>query len=1065
MTFGADGRLYVTQQSGQIQALTIDIVNGELVETGPRDVLTLPNGLGVVQGIINHDDDGSIFDGEQVNAGGGDAFSSRQVTGIVATQNADGNPVFYISSSDPRISAGGSSGEGPNNVGRQDTNLDTNSGTITRVTATPAGNGGFTYDALDIVRGLPRSEENHSVNGLILNEADNTLLITVGGNTNNGSPSAFFSFTSEFALSGTVLEIDLDAIENLPIQTDANGGRALGGGGPTARQFVYDLPTLDDPNQTNAPAGLSDAAAAAAGFFENSQGLDLQGPFGGNDGFNQAILPQGAPVRIFADGLRNAFDLVQTANGQIFTVDNGSNGNLGAEPVVVNGVGTNLPAGLQDPPQFGAGDPEPLFQITEGGYFGHGAPTRGDQDGALAILNEAGVPFAESGVFDLNQGLFIQTTVDDVSTLVPEGLVGTGTGQIDPGFLIDPSQFAALDGLSGQALENRLTQSGITVERAIGNAPNPASNAIVTVGSSTNGIAEFTGDAFGGALQGALVVAQFNDNVTVLNINANGTALDPLVSAGADLIFGTADDVVESQNGIFSIGSGINNPLDVIVGAAGTPVASTFENVVLVAAIGANNIFALAPTGFVEPDDGDLDNDGVLDVNDPFTRDATNGASVLVIPGQALVFDFDDNSDNNQPGPDGLVTGLTGVATNGVTDFEASLDQPSVFIDSGNPRPNQDFTLDNVKENTAAGGGANVIELVSNGTAVGSDNDGEFLLQTGVTLAPNVGTFTTSFTFFNPGNSFDPNDTGGDGGGNATAGSLTANANQEIGGFIGDGSQSNFLRVVATDNAQLGEGFLIALEENDGTSGSQQVFIAAPALFAGQPVNQNPITLSLTVDLSTPGAETAVADITFSAANGSTVTVSSAGSPIALAGTNLLATIQGNQTLATESGTTVSSGLAVGLFSTNGNAPEEEAFSAIFDEIAITSTPSVTDGDFESGDVVFAVNAGGPTLVQTVNGESITFAGTDAKRDGHAERRDGHVHEQLCVRRFGRGQRAAAVVCQHGVRDRTVRQFPVRGVGSGPGHLRGRSSARRDLRGHRGFPRVRRDGRRPDGAG
>ena len=104
LTFGADGRLYVTQQSGQIQALSIDIVDGQLVETGPRETLTLANGLGVVQGIINHDDDGSIFDGEAVNANGGNAFNSRQVTGIVATQ--DGSGCLLYTSPSPRDQRG-----------------------------------------------------------------------------------------------------------------------------------------------------------------------------------------------------------------------------------------------------------------------------------------------------------------------------------------------------------------------------------------------------------------------------------------------------------------------------------------------------------------------------------------------------------------------------------------------------------------------------------------------------------------------------------------------------------------------------------------------------------------------------------------------------------------------------------------------------------------------------------------------------------------------------------------------------------------------------------------------
>ena len=41
------------------------------------------------------------------------------------------------------------------------------------------------WEAVDIVRVLPRSEENHSVNGMELSEDGTTLYLAVGGNTNN----------------------------------------------------------------------------------------------------------------------------------------------------------------------------------------------------------------------------------------------------------------------------------------------------------------------------------------------------------------------------------------------------------------------------------------------------------------------------------------------------------------------------------------------------------------------------------------------------------------------------------------------------------------------------------------------------------------------------------------------------------------------------------------------------------------------------------------------------------------------------------------------------------------
>ena len=261
LQFGPDGRLYVAEQNGAINAFSIGFQNGQYFATDV-EVIT------AVQEIQNHNDDGSLSD-----------LDTRQVTGLVVTGTAP-QPVLYVSSSDPRISFNG------------EINLDTNSGTITRLTRS-----GNSFEAVDIIRGLPRSEENHSNNGLVISPDGNSLFVAVGGNTNNGAPSQFFSFANEYPLSGTILEIDLNDINSRPILTD-------NGPGQNGRQYVYDLPTLDDPNTPNITDGVG----------EDANGLDESGPFGGRDGLNQAILPADAPLRIFADGLRNNYDLVITQN-------------------------------------------------------------------------------------------------------------------------------------------------------------------------------------------------------------------------------------------------------------------------------------------------------------------------------------------------------------------------------------------------------------------------------------------------------------------------------------------------------------------------------------------------------------------------------------------------------------------------------------------------------------------------------------------------------------------------------------------------------------------------------
>jgi hypothetical protein len=835
LQFGPDGRLYVAEQNGRINAFTIALTNGQYTATN-HEVLKLTNGAGVVQSIMNHNDDGSLAP----------SIGNRQVTGILVTGTAAA-PVIYISSSDPRIAT------------NNDSNLDTNSGVLTRVTWTGTG-----WEAVDLIRGLPRSEENHSNNGMTLSPDGTKLYLAVGGNTNNGAPSGFFAYTGEYALSGTVLEIDLVAINNLPILTDPIGSQINGQAQP--RQYVYNLPTLDDPNTPNNTNGVG----------ENASGLDEVGPWGGRDGLNMAILPADAPLKIYADGFRNPYDLVWSQSGKLYTVDNGSNGGLGGNPLDTNGVPTDQ-SGLEatnTPNNGGVGNPEPLFSIQAGEYYGHPAPARANQNLPWTVYNNNGTPDTSLAV----------NSVPDLSALVPNGI------NIQPGFLIDPSKFT-----SNPA---RLLESGIRVPYN-----NPASPTLVNVGSSSNGLTEYTGNAFGGAINGALLVAQFNNTITLLNVNDAGTAIEPLIGPGTDGILGTADDEVIDADGVYTLISGLATPLDVTIGPNGS---------IWVAEIGGDFIKAFAPGESVAS--VDFDNDGILNVNDPFIRDASNGKAVTLFPGQTLVWDFDPNQDGNLPGPNGYGGGLTGVMINGSTDFEA-------FFVSESTLPDQLIKLDNVKFTTAAGGGTTVVEYVSNGDATGAANTGEYLFHTGFNLAPTIDTFTIKWTVINP---------------------LLTGPNQQIGGYIGTGDQSNYLKIVATANPA-GE-IQIVLENNNVVQ--SEVFLQANNLFTVPPNQQ--IFFELEIN---PTAGTATPTITYETGGGNTSTVT--GAAINLSGTTVLNTILGNHSVQGQS-----TGLAVGLYASNVGQPPAPngSFQAIFTDIEVTGA-----GD-SSSTVLYRVNAGGPTI-------------------------------------------------------------------------------------------------------
>ena len=265
LMYGPDGRLYVAEYPGKIKILTIQR------NTATDYVVTAVEELDGIQTMPDHNDDGSNHN--SVN---------RETTGLTVGGTA-ANPVIYVASSDFRIGAGTGGGNG-------DVGLDTNSGVITRFTWN-----GSSWDVVDIVRGLPRSEENHATNGMELVTVGGVdyLIVASGGHTNAGSPSTNFVYTCEYALSAAILSVNLDMIEGMPILSDSG------------RSYVYDLPTLDDPTRPNVN-GITDPDAL--GY----DGIDENDPWGGNDGLNMAIVDPSGPVQIYSPGYCNAYDIVVT---------------------------------------------------------------------------------------------------------------------------------------------------------------------------------------------------------------------------------------------------------------------------------------------------------------------------------------------------------------------------------------------------------------------------------------------------------------------------------------------------------------------------------------------------------------------------------------------------------------------------------------------------------------------------------------------------------------------------------------------------------------------------------
>ena len=309
LQFGPDGRLYVSQQDGTILALTV-------TKNGANDyAVTDTETLSLIQDIPNHNDDGELAPAEWQGI--------RQVTGIYVTENPvdPSLPMLYVGSSDPRIGAGSDG---------TDADLDTNSGIITKLTYD-----GTTWSAVDLVRGLPRSEENHSTNGLQLDASTNTLLVAQGGHTNAGAASNNFALTTEYALSAAILSVDLDAIEALPTQVDDNG-----------RAYKYVLPTLNDPDRPDVTDGTWTQEAALDEQRHETAFVEVGGLFyllGGRE--SQAVRIYDPVAQTWSTGATmpsttgwpdklHHFQAV-TVNGKIYAVG-GMTGNCCSEPPATN---------------------------------------------------------------------------------------------------------------------------------------------------------------------------------------------------------------------------------------------------------------------------------------------------------------------------------------------------------------------------------------------------------------------------------------------------------------------------------------------------------------------------------------------------------------------------------------------------------------------------------------------------------------------------------------------------------------------------------------------------------
>lgn len=850
--FGPDGRLYVSQQDGTIKIAQVEKSGNTFQVVGEVEIINL------IRDIPNHDDDGTLSTNPN-------AQNARQVTGIFVDENANGDVVIYANSSDPRIGAGPAG----------DVNLDTNSGVISRLTLTDstAQFGDARWDKIDLVLGLPRSEENHSINGLdirteqVNGETHEILYLAAGGNTNRGGPSEFFTWQSEYYYSAAVLRVDLTQLEAI------ENSEGIKGGTEYVDPYVYALPTLNDPTRPDDAQGRDIVAGVT-----NPNDLEAADTFGGNDGRNQAKFDPNGPVQVYSPGYRNHYDVVITENGNLYTWDNGPNNGFGDVALTADGravdlndadptndVATNFPNIDVD---TGSDQiPDQLHLVTENFYAGHPNPTRAS--GSIAGLYDVDESGATPTVFELTASNSTPTLFDDLPSDW-NTITGGNTNPVEGGYI----------GTDNNA------QGGVKGD----------DGSLITIRSSSNGLAEYTAPGITDSTNPnteVLVVAPFNGDIHFVEVESNGTQSGTVVT---DLLRLNTD-------------SEFFVPLDLTtVGAEGVDGSGLFAGTVWVADYGAGDIGILELGGSNPPViDTDLDGDGLDNAVDPFQFDPGNGTTVSLSGDETLFWDFNPGGQGQNPGQGTPAqgpynVGLTGWQINGVDDIEGLTDL----------------------DNTIRGGapGAFVVKTVGEGDNLGSDTSLQDAIQAGFLPGSDVKDFTVTIPIINPFSS------------SANSGTNWTEFGS-MGFSLGDGSMSNWLKVVVGAKGPNDLRAQVVYEENDSLVAEEEV----DADFLFNSIDGDQIELLLTVDMET---FTATPSWRYQTAGIWSDIEPIGDSPIQLnTNGNIVNALQGQYSINGQS-----SAPAITLLSTATGA--NDSFTATFEEMTIESTRK----DFGEGEII-----------------------------------------------------------------------------------------------------------------
>ena len=303
-----------------------------------------------------------------------------------------------------------------------ETNAPDFSGTIGTITIT-----GATVSPYQLqITGLPRSNSNH-LNDQPVFGPDGALYWCQGSNSSMGAPDDVWGYRPEHLLNAAILRLNIQLIE----------------------QYVA---------TNKRPLNVQTDSLVA--------GQPVYNPYAAN-----------APLTIYATGVRNAYDLIWDSNGHLYAPTNGSaaGGNIPATPV---GVTPSAPAEND----VGQAEDDYLYDIVQGGYYGHPDPGRGQY-----IFGGANPSAPASN--------------DAIQSAYP------------PGTNPDPNY-------RGYAYD-------------------------FGVHYSPDGSIEYTGNAFGGALNGALLITEYSGGKDVIALRT-----------------GTSGQITGAETGIAGF-TGFEDPVDI----------------------------------------------------------------------------------------------------------------------------------------------------------------------------------------------------------------------------------------------------------------------------------------------------------------------------------------------------------------------------------------------------------------------------------------------------------------------------------------------------------------------